>query len=790
MFPPREERNISRLEKELEEKRRYINILELWLSNLEDLLKNKNKQTDRQLVEQLHQELIRLRSELKHIGYRSEEAVLDPASLMTELEHRNKEIISKRNEVDYLTDQLKKCQQECRNTEVMRQNTLDSLRTLEHELIDLQDKENNLHETQIELHSLRAQYESKCEDLNKGISERNELEFTLRKTILERDYTKCDLKKAEQENNQLKPAVEELTNKVEHLSRVEARKTSLEEQLNNLNSLLISRTEKTKEVYEENLILRDHVHQNETELLRLRNLCDDFNNLSARFDEMTNSKLQAISMIEPLQAKLERLARKCQEKDALLHRLGAELRHGTYRPSSALDDLERVENVLSQEEYNTDFLPKVNGSTMQMPERYTHRSPSSLDGGELSYPNSDSDSIPATTPKRKRPSPYVNNRPRSAETLGSGPRMQGGTHAHPHSVLEVRGSRAQPQFMGLKASLGHFVAIANYDPVLFSQSGSPGLELELKEGEIVHVTGPMNRTGYCEAEVNGRVGLVPANYLQQLQDSSHITGYHSDPWLSQQEQHGRRPNQMRDLHQEPPAKETDNQNVHRGGKSGQPLDTWNSNTQSLLPDPPSNLHVKNIMNESSILLSWLPPRLDSKGNSNGRKLLGFMVYLDNQEYAQILSPKMCEIVLEDLNLQQPYHLAVQSLYAGDYTSQRTEVIFEGIVRMVQGQGSIESAPDQEDLDTDLSSVLNSVHYKRGQRKTVIALYDYNPEQQSPLDYTYFELAFQAGQPIHVYGEQRPDGFFHGEIEGKRGLVPACFVEDLSKRTLTPSRKSH
>uniref|UniRef100_A0A0B7BHL8 SH3 domain-containing protein n=1 Tax=Arion vulgaris TaxID=1028688 RepID=A0A0B7BHL8_9EUPU len=706
MFPPREERNISRLEKELEEKRRYINILELWLSNLEDLLKNKNKQTDRQLVEQLHQELIRLRSELKHIGYRSEEAVLDPASLMTELEHRNKEIISKRNEVDYLTDQLKKCQQECRNTEVMRQNTLDSLRTLEHELIDLQDKENNLHETQIELHSLRAQ------------------------------------------------------------------------------------TEKTKEVYEENLILRDHVHQNETELLRLRNLCDDFNNLSARFDEMTNSKLQAISMIEPLQAKLERLARKCQEKDALLHRLGAELRHGTYRPSSALDDLERVENVLSQEEYNTDFLPKVNGSTMQMPERYTHRSPSSLDGGELSYPNSDSDSIPATTPKRKRPSPYVNNRPRSAETLGSGPRMQGGTHAHPHSVLEVRGSRAQPQFMGLKASLGHFVAIANYDPVLFSQSGSPGLELELKEGEIVHVTGPMNRTGYCEAEVNGRVGLVPANYLQQLQDSSHITGYHSDPWLSQQEQHGRRPNQMRDLHQEPPAKETDNQNVHRGGKSGQPLDTWNSNTQSLLPDPPSNLHVKNIMNESSILLSWLPPRLDSKGNSNGRKLLGFMVYLDNQEYAQILSPKMCEIVLEDLNLQQPYHLAVQSLYAGDYTSQRTEVIFEGIVRMVQGQGSIESAPDQEDLDTDLSSVLNSVHYKRGQRKTVIALYDYNPEQQSPLDYTYFELAFQAGQPIHVYGEQRPDGFFHGEIEGKRGLVPACFVEDLSKRTLTPSRKSH
>lgn len=56
-----------------------------------------NKQTDRQLVEQLHQELIRLRSELKHVGYSREDAVLDPAALKTELEHRNREIVSKVN---------------------------------------------------------------------------------------------------------------------------------------------------------------------------------------------------------------------------------------------------------------------------------------------------------------------------------------------------------------------------------------------------------------------------------------------------------------------------------------------------------------------------------------------------------------------------------------------------------------------------------------------------------------------------------------------------------------------
>lgn len=48
----------------------------------------------------------------------------------------------------------------------------------------------------------------------------------------------------------------------------------------------------------------------------------------------------------------------------------------------------------------------------------------------------------------------------------------------------------------------------------------------------------------------------------------------------------------------------------------------------------------------------------------------------------------------------------------------------------------------------------------------MALYDYNPKQQSPHDYTAFELAFQAGDVIHVYGDPRPDGFFHGEVSNK------------------------
>ena len=62
----------------------------------------------------------------------------------------------------------------------------------------------------------------------------------------------------------------------------------------------------------------------------------------------------------------------------------------------------------------------------------------------------------------------------------------------------------------------NFVAIADYDPSVFSQSGRQRLELSLKEGDRVLVTGPYDQYGYYEAEVNGCVGLVPASYLQPV----------------------------------------------------------------------------------------------------------------------------------------------------------------------------------------------------------------------------------------------------------------------------------
>ena len=41
-----------------------------------------------------------------------------------------------------------------------------------------------------------------------------------------------------------------------------------------------------------------------------------------------------------------------------------------------------------------------------------------------------------------------------------------------------------------------------------------------------------------------------------------------------------------------------------------------------------------------------------------------------------------------------------------------------------------------------------------------------------------ELRFSTGDLLLVYGEMDDDGFFMGELNGKRGLVPSNFLTDV------------
>lgn len=44
-----------------------------------------------------------------------------------------------------------------------------------------------------------------------------------------------------------------------------------------------------------------------------------------------------------------------------------------------------------------------------------------------------------------------------------------------------------------------------------------------------------------------------------------------------------------------------------------------------------------------------------------------------------------------------------------------------------------------------------------------------------------ELAFNAGDVIYVYGDMDEDGFYMGELNGVRGLVPSNFLTESTDR---------
>uniref|UniRef100_A0A6Q2X2I1 RIMS-binding protein 2 n=1 Tax=Esox lucius TaxID=8010 RepID=A0A6Q2X2I1_ESOLU len=61
---------------------------------------------------------------------------------------------------------------------------------------------------------------------------------------------------------------------------------------------------------------------------------------------------------------------------------------------------------------------------------------------------------------------------------------------------------------------------------------------------------------------------------------------------------------------------------------------------------------------------------------------------------------------------------------------------------------------------------------------MVALYDYDPRESSPNVDVEAELTFCAGDIIAVFGEIDEDGFYYGEMNGHRGLVPSNFLEEV------------
>ncbi|XP_069647685.1 peripheral-type benzodiazepine receptor-associated protein 1 isoform X11 [Haliaeetus albicilla] len=64
-------------------------------------------------------------------------------------------------------------------------------------------------------------------------------------------------------------------------------------------------------------------------------------------------------------------------------------------------------------------------------------------------------------------------------------------------------------------------------------------------------------------------------------------------------------------------------------------------------------------------------------------------------------------------------------------------------------------------------------------RSMVAVFDYNPKESSPNADVEAELTFCAGDIITVFGSMDDDGFYYGELNQQRGLVPSNFLEAVT-----------
>ncbi|GIX90626.1 hypothetical protein CDAR_400863 [Caerostris darwini] len=72
----------------------------------------------------------------------------------------------------------------------------------------------------------------------------------------------------------------------------------------------------------------------------------------------------------------------------------------------------------------------------------------------------------------------------------------------------------------------------------------------------------------------------------------------------------------------------------------------------------------------------------------------------------------------------------------------------------------------------------SIEYHPRRVKKMVAMYDYDPQEISPNVDAEVELSFNTGDVIYVLGDVDEDGFYMGELNGVKGLVPSNFLREV------------
>uniref|UniRef100_A0A6Q2Y6K8 RIMS binding protein 2 n=1 Tax=Esox lucius TaxID=8010 RepID=A0A6Q2Y6K8_ESOLU len=91
------------------------------------------------------------------------------------------------------------------------------------------------------------------------------------------------------------------------------------------------------------------------------------------------------------------------------------------------------------------------------------------------------------------------------------------------------------------------------------------------------------------------------------------------------------------------------------------------------------------------------------------------------------------------------------------------------------QGFLSTAASMDRMDPSQSGVATAIVAGSAARR-MKAIFDYDPRESSPNADIEAELTFSAGDIIYVFGDMDDDGFFYGDLNGHKGLVPSNFLQ--------------
>ncbi|XP_052412436.1 peripheral-type benzodiazepine receptor-associated protein 1 isoform X2 [Carassius gibelio] len=116
-------------------------------------------------------------------------------------------------------------------------------------------------------------------------------------------------------------------------------------------------------------------------------------------------------------------------------------------------------------------------------------------------------------------------------------------------------------------------------------------------------------------------------------------------------------------------------------------------------------------------------------------------------------------------------------------------------KKVESAAVLDDTSAMDSSSQDLSRSAGPMGSSRPRR--MVAIFDYDPRESSPNADIEAELTFSAGDVIYVFGDMDDDGFYYGDLNGHKGLVPSNFLqafpeteEDAARteNTVTESRR--